>query len=264
MVLLLTGAIDIESFSIPNTVISNINVRLKQYLNSIEFALDEYNLISEIIFCENTNYEFDYSPLFEKAIKKGKKFEVVSFKGDYKTISEKGKGYGEGEIISFALKNSEILKKCDVFYKLSGRLIVTNMDRIVAATTTDNSFIYHPKRIYNNRVSHVETFFYKVSKDLYIKYLDNVYQFVNEEDHRYLEHLFYERLSDLDLKSFRYAPLISGLSGSSGESYTFGKKALILEKINYSIGVHHLRKTFVQKILSNLFSSFLQIRRLFK
>lgn len=261
MVLLLTGAIDISGFNVPFTTIVNIDERLSQYLNSIEYAITHYKTISEIVFCENTDYKHDYSNLKEKALRNNKKLEIISFIGDYSGIQQKGKGYGEGEIIKHALNNSEILQKCEVFFKLTGRLIVKNMDKIVAATSSANSFIYYPKTIYQMPVDHVETYFYKVKKDLYIKYLINAHLEVEETKFRFLEHIFYDRLSALDLHSFKIAPLISGFSGTSGEPYESGTKAAILEKINCFIGVHNLKKTVFERMLTRLLSSLLQIRR---
>ena len=264
MVLLLTGAIDIKGLKVPSTTIVDANERLSQYLSSIEYAITHYKSISQIVFCENTNFACDYSLLAEKAIKNGKNLEILSFKGDYTKIQQKGKGYGEGEIIKYALKKSEILMRCEVFFKLTGRLIIKNMDKIVATTPSESSFIYHPKTIYKIPKDHIETFFYKVNKNLYLKYLINAYEGVDESRFHYLEHVFYEQLSFLELQSFKIAPQITGFSGTSGDPYESGTKETIFENINYLIGVHHLKKTASERVLTHLFSSLLQIRRLFK
>jgi hypothetical protein len=262
MVLLLTGAIDIRNFNVPSTTIVNINKRLSQYLQSIEYAICNYRTISEIVFCENTGYNFDYSDLQEKAFINGKKLEIISFLGNYSIIEQKGKGFGEGEIIKYALNNSKILLNCDAFFKLTGRLIVRNMDEIVETTHSANSFIYHPKTIYQIPVNHIETFLYKVSKDLYIKNLINAFERVEESKFLYLEHVFYEQLSKFDLYSFKLLPQVSGISGSSGKPYELETKELILQKINYLIGVHNLKKTIIEKVMTRLLSILLKFKRL--
>jgi len=264
MVLLLTGAIDIKGYTIPSTAITDTNERLSQYLTSIDFAITHYQLITDIVFCENTGFNFNYTPLKEKAIANGKNLEIISFNGDYSQIEQKGKGFGEGEIIKHALNTSKILAECNTFFKLTGRLIVKNMDRIVATTRSENSFIFHPKTIYRMPVDHVETFFYKVDKTKYTKYLIDAYEEVDESHHRYLEHIFYERLYNFDLQSFKLAPQISGISGTSGDSYISGTKATILEKINYFIGVHNLKKTISEKGMTLLLSYLLKITRMIK
>jgi len=264
MVLLLTGAIDIKEFNIPSTTITDINERLSQYLNSIDFAITHYQLITDIVFCENTGFIFDYAPLKEKALANGKNLEIISFKGDYTLIEKKGKGFGEGEIIKYALNTSKILAEYSAFFKLTGRLIVKNMDRIVATTKSENSFIYHPKTIYRMPVDHIETFFYKVDKTIYIENLIDAFEEVDESCYRYLEHIFYERLFNFNLLSFKIAPQISGISGTSGDSYLSGAKATVLEKINYFIGVHNLKKTIPEKGLTVLLSYLLKITRMLK
>lgn len=264
MVLLLTGAIDIKEFNIPSTTITDVNERLSQYLNSIDFAINHYHLITDIVFCENTGYIFDYTPLKEKALVNGKNLEIISFIGDYSQIEQKGKGFGEGEIIKYALNTSKILVECSTFFKLTGRLIVKNMDQIVATTRSENSFIYHPKTIYRMPLDHIETFFYKVDKSIYTENLMDAYEEVDESRYRYLEHIFYERLFNFDFQSFKLAPQISGISGTSGEFYISGTKATILEKINYFIGVHNLKKTIPEKGMTHLLSYLLKITRMFK
>jgi len=264
MVLLLTGAIDIKEFNIPSTTITEVNERLSQYLTSIDFAITHYHLITDIVFCENTGFSFDYKPLKEKAIANGKNLEIISFIGDYSRIAQKGKGFGEGEIIKYALNTSKILVECSTFFKLTGRLIVKNMDQIVATTRSENSFIYHPKTIYRMPVDHIETFFYKVDKSIYTENLMDAYEEVDEPRYRYLEHIFYERLFNFNFQSFKLAPQISGISGTSGESYISGTKATILEKINYFIGVHNLKKTISEKGMTLLLSYLLKITRMLK
>ena len=55
-VLILTAAINIENKNIPNTVLTDTQARLQQYISSIEFAVDNYKTISTIIFCDNIYY----------------------------------------------------------------------------------------------------------------------------------------------------------------------------------------------------------------
>jgi len=261
MVLLLTGAIDIRNFNIPSTKITDCKERLDQYLDSIDYALTHYQSISDLVFCENTNFNFDYSYLHEKAVQYGKKLEILSFKGDYIRIQQNGKGYGEGEIIAYALNNSKLLSKSESFFKLTGRLVVKNMDQIITSSPLSSYFIYHPKNIYKVSKDHIETFFYKSEKKLYLNLLMNAYKEVDELRFQYLEHIFYERLYPIKLKSFKLRPEISGLSGTAGDNYGSGNKNKMLEIIFHSIGVNHLTKTRYQNLLTKFLSLLLKIIR---
>jgi len=264
MVMLITGAIDIRELNVPLTKIIDVNERLLQYTDSIEYAITHYESIAEIVFCENTDFIYDYAPLKKKAADFGKKLEILSFKGDYIHIQKKGKGFGEGEIIKYALNKSDLLRQCDCFYKLTGRLIVKNMDKILAATSRKSSFIYYPKTFYKISKDHIETYFYKVEKTLYINNLIDAYQEVDEPHFQYLEHVFYERLSNTGLRSFNIHPVISGFSGTSGDAYEPITKYRLMENINYFIGVHNLKKTTSERAMTRIFSSLLKIGRLLK
>ena len=56
-----------------------------------------------------------------------KEFEWISFQGNTTKTQEKGKGYGEGEIIEYAINHSQLLAKSKMLMKLTGRFYVKNM-----------------------------------------------------------------------------------------------------------------------------------------
>jgi hypothetical protein len=261
IVLLLTGAIDVHGAKVPFTVASLPEERLAQYLFSIEFAIDHYHSFKKIVFCENTNYAHDYNPLIEKAKKSGKELEILAFNGNYPIIRQKGKGYGEGETIEYALKNSLLLKDCRSFFKLTGRLAIANLDKIVASTKVDNGFIWHPKEIYRRETDHVETYFFKVSIEFYTTKLLDAYQEVDEIKHRFIEHIFFGRLRNLNIRAFKYPLQIIGNSGTSGKPYLGSQNAIRMEQICCAFGVHHIQKKPFERILTNLFAWLIKIRK---
>ena len=264
MVLLLTGSIDISHYKVPSTKIVDLNERLTQYLNSIDYAITNYKSIDIIVFCENTNYCYDYSTLKEKAVKFGKVLEVITFKGDFDNVYQYGKGYGEGEIVKYSLNNSLNLKNCSHFVKVTGRLIVKNMDQILQPVKETNCFIFRPNQINRIPKNHVETFFYCVDKQIYLDYLVDAYLDVNEKQLVYLEHTFFERLRQVRFKSFKIMPLISGISGSSGESYDLDKRDSRIMKFYTFLGIFNFNKNLLQKALSYLLFFVFYVKRLIK
>ena len=56
------------------------------------------------------------------------KLESLSFTGNEKRIASCGKGYGEDDIIEYALKHSDLLKEATYFCKLTGWLKVDNIN----------------------------------------------------------------------------------------------------------------------------------------
>ena len=215
--LLITAAIDIEDKSIPYTVLTNTEKRLNQYIISLKYAIEHYHKIDTIIFCDNTNLDYDYSNLFIIAEKYNKLLEVLRFRGDYENIQQKGKGYGEGEIINYVLENSKLIHNAEYFYKLTGRILIQNFDKIIKFSKS-NHFIF-PSGITNSR-KETETFFYLVNINFYNNYLKDAYLQTNDKNGIYLEHVFYDRLHDKEIKSFCIYPKVIGISASTGKPYT--------------------------------------------
>lgn len=259
-VLLITGAINGIQPSASAYLLSDPVERLAQYLHSIEFAIDHYQIIEKIVFCENTNYSHDYLPLIERAIKKGKELEVLIYEGNRLLIQKRGKGFGEGEIIEYALKNSALLRDCQIFYKLSGRLMIGNFDQVVATKSEDNGFLLHPKNIYLTKIDYIETFFFKVNKEFYNSKLLDAYKNVDESNFCYIEHLLYERLKKKQIRAFKYPLQIIGNSGTSGKPYLNSINALRLEKICCAIGAHNIQKNLIERILTYIFAAMIGLR----
>jgi len=260
-ILLLTGAIDLRKYNVPFTSLVDLEIRLRQYMYSIEYAVDNYSTIDKIVFCENTCYDGDFSILSKKAESKGKEFEYLTFQGNYDQIQKRGKGYGEGEIIKHALENSQLLKTESSFYKLTGRLIVKNMDLILKTTYAGNAFTFKQKEISDRPANYFETYFYKVEIALYKQYLIKAYLFCNDNEYKHLEHVFYDKLSALPLRSFKSPPLVSGMLGSTGELYDSNFKKGLIEKFYFAAGIYNFKKTIAEMIFMKFFVQFLNFKR---
>ena len=125
MVLLITGTIS-PSRGMKNTALSNVEERLALYIKSIEFYIVK-SPVKKIVFCENSNFKtkkLDF--LFCKAKNYKKQFEYISFQGNEIEGNIHGKGYGDGEIINYALNNSFLLKADNYFIKLTGKRLILN------------------------------------------------------------------------------------------------------------------------------------------
>ena len=262
--LLITGSIDLKQVQTPSTVIRDTGKRLKQYLDAIEYAIDHYTEVETIIFCENTNFDFNYTPLREKAEKKGKNLEILTFAGNYEMIYQRGKGYGEGEIIDYALNNSYFLSKTQSFYKLTGRLIIKNMDQLIRTTHSANAFWFKPIEITTLSKRHIETFFYKTETELYQSTLRDAYLSVDEVDNIYLEHLFFDRLNGLKVRNFNSLPQLSGESGTSGKKYDLNGFHKFKIQFYTFTGAYHLYKTLPEKIAFAAIAMSLKIFRTIK
>ena len=121
IVLLLTACINPQGM--PNTILCNPTVRLKQYLNAIDFYLKNTDV--NIVVVENTNYDLS------KHFPASNRLEMLSFDGNNYN-KQLGKGYGESLIIEYAFKNSEFIRESVAVCKITGRNIIPDISKRIS------------------------------------------------------------------------------------------------------------------------------------
>lgn len=122
-VLLLTACVN--PGGMPFTALTDTDQRLHQYLDALDFYLKETSL--PIVFCENTGV--DISSRYISAVRSGR-LECLCFDGNHFDHA-KGKGYGEALIMDYAFCHSQFLAHCEMVVKVTGRLKVENIDRLL-------------------------------------------------------------------------------------------------------------------------------------
>ena len=230
-VLIITGAIDITNRDIPITAVNDLNIRLEQYIHSIRYAILNYKKIKKIVFVDNTDYKYDYSVLDLLSIHNNKEFEIIKFKGNYDKIEEFGKGYGEIECIIAAINQSKLLQNETCFYKLTGRVVIKNFDKMIDSRTCSNAFIYKPSHLFYDR-DHINTVFYSADIDFFVNHLSILKNKIKDRENLFIEDVFFSSIMDLksnfNIGTFTNFPVISGISGSSGKNYDLSKIKIIL------------------------------------
>lgn len=214
--LIITAAIDITNYLPFRTSVVDKSIRLKQYLDSLRYAIINYHSITNIVFADNTNFQYDYSEIFLLARKFEKELEIITFKGDMERTKKQGKGFGEGEILHYVVINSKLLQRSKAFVKLTGRLTVKNFDSIIKNTTENQNYFFLPSFIWYHRVSSMSTVLYKVNKDFFVNHLLKAYEKVNDKENLELENLYFAIVKPFSPTYFKYYPLICGQSGSNG------------------------------------------------
>lgn len=215
-ILLITGCI-YPNRKQPYLTISDPKVRYEQYIESIKYYIN-CEKVKTIVFCDNSNYlNFEYSKMLELAEKRNKKFEWLTFQGDDKSVETKGKGYGEGEIIKYALSNSKYLIKANSFAKVTGRLIISNIDNIIGKMNHQRN--YFNCDLYSS--NGVDTRFYYCQKEFYEESLENLYLQCNDVQGITLEKLFYSVIKKANyIKNIPYYPVFVGVSAGNGIIYS--------------------------------------------
>ena len=175
----------------------------------------------QIVICDGS--DFDFEPLLSKKFP-GRKIESLYFQNSSEEVQKNGVGYGEGEIIKYALKHSEYLHNSDYVIKCTGKLWVSNIQDCLNEWNSDfianahflNIFSLHPIKI-----DYIDTRFYIFNKKFYIDNLLDSYKESSFGENKSIENIFLKVLLDLNIKGFIFSinPFIHGMSGASGTYY---------------------------------------------
>lgn len=226
--LLLTSAVNCDQ-NVPYVALKKHEERLFQTLCCL-ISWSQASCISPIVLCDNTQLNYDFSPIVNYAKKYGVELEVLTFKGNVEETKKRGKGYGEGEIIQYALTHSRHLQDANIsFYKLTSRVFIPNFPAIhkqcnefptvfQKAGPGSSSLIKRVVcKLFDRMYATTPTIFYKCNVGFYRKYLLSASTNVNDRKNYYLEHAFYRALSGQKLPTFDTLPFFIGISGTSGK-----------------------------------------------
>jgi hypothetical protein len=206
---------------------TDCNIRLvdpnKRLFHTIE-AIEYWSTVGSnirIIVCDGSN--FNYSEILRIKFP-NVEIEFLHFQTSEISTKLKGKGFGEGEIINFALENSIILMKSESFIKCTGKLWIENIMQMVdnyRSPLSINAHFDHIFSLKSIKLRYLDTRFYIVNKNFYKQYLSNAHLECNSSEGINLEHIFLEIMINLNEKYFIFKknPIIQGVGGGSGEYY---------------------------------------------
>lgn len=221
------------------TTITDVDIRKLQYIEALTFYLKVTYF--PVIFVENTGS--DVSAFFEEYIKAGR-LEYLTFQGN-SFDKNKGKGYGEAEILEYAVCHSTFLQNIDFIVKVTGRLKVINivslirfhqwvLPRCCIQCVVDMDTFFADSRIFISTLSFIKDNFL-VKREL-----------INDTEGAYFEHILFESIfqqNDCVFYPFFLRPIVHGISGTSGQKYWEGN--------NWGIRLHHLQRMLDSSICYN-------------
>lgn len=231
--LLLTGTIDPNVFNLDtqkpiNVYLTDAGERLNQYNTSIERYIRE-SVFDRIIFVENSGAIFNSKKYELLAEKYGKRFEYLLrvLNGDQiSKMQQKGKSYGEADLIDFAFRNSSLISEAREVYKVTGRAFLTNSQKILG--TSPNQFIT------KNKIRWINTEFFKISKKDYFTFLAEGICLMNDYESQNIERVWYKLIKEsgggMQITAFKVFPRLHGVIGSA-ISKNYDKS-----KIEYFVG----------------------------
>lgn len=221
--------------SAPFTVLNDIDKRIDSTLNGVRELSRVTNRKVKVVICDGSGFDFaDYqdeiNALFNEV-------EILSFLNSEKEVALKGKGFGEGEIVEYALKNSAILSGYQHFAKLTGKLWVENLMEIINSYNNFAAFLPTLAR-YDNPIC-IDTRFYITSKKFYFENLINVHNRVEDLNRIHLEDVFFSTFKNNNFKVDEIVmnkyPEIFGCSGSTGKLYKPKRVELLKKSIKLYI-----------------------------
>lgn len=200
-----------------------IQNNLKLFSSELRIEYTKYGLEStlahkvfdKIIICDSSNYRFNEEYIKSIEEEYDTTIECLSFDGDSIKVQKLGKGYGEGEIMSYIFRHSKLLVDEQYFFKLTGRLYVENIVNIVESVSCNcNYFNILTLRFFKA----VDTRFYAIKKDDYVKGLINAYKYVDDRKNKWYELCFRDflKINKISFSSFPVLPVIRGVSGTHG------------------------------------------------
>ena len=189
--------------------------RIRQYVEAIHFYYDDTDF--DIVFCDNSSY--DISNDLPKTIIDSDRIEILFYQCT--EICKKGKGYNEAGIIEYAMANSEFLKSSDIIIKITGRHIISNINKICENVCLSNKTVYVDVDV---NLSYAHSYFFIAPPIFFEKYFLPYKGYMNDSEGVHFEHVLAESLkrwisADCSVATFKYPIYIIGTQGSNNVKY---------------------------------------------
>lgn len=180
--------------------------RQKQYFATLKWMAMADTGVGTVIFCENSAASLSpFQQLLELYGNHGRRL-IIRKVPPPSGASFKGKGWGEGEILRWALSNIPEISSSGSFVKLTGRHRVLNLKRMLSIINREISsnnpfkFVcqrYSPFNMISHRVGpYITTEVFWSDWQFYHDHILDAHETVDDQDGFYIEHAIGRRLTD--------------------------------------------------------------------
>lgn len=229
--ILLTATVSVGGMT--HTKLVDSNTRRQQYVDAVNYYLNQTKF--NVVICNNSGNDFS---IFEGETYRKDRFEYIYYQGNSFNPCL-GKGYGEYDIIKYAMTHSRLLREAKNVIKITGRIIIQNITEIVAFT--DMLLLYPKRKMYINIVYNKEESVETVDSKCFICAKDIIADIVRndnpvDDSHQYyLETYLYDYLAKNQIMHYpTFAPfVVEGYSGTFNTPY-FKEKWGRKERIYYA------------------------------
>lgn len=195
-----------------------------------------------LVLCDGSG--FDFAPLVA-AMPLSRKIECLKFQNNVDAVRQHGRGYGEGEIVRFAVENSTFIKTAGCFAKCTSKLWVENFseclsqwnDRILLKGVFDNAFsLTRPTRF-----SYIDTRFYAINVESYRSQFLHAHEAIQASNGHGLEECFRDIFLSLSCPPalMKFPPVICGVGGGTGRYYKNTPLRRLKERLRYLLIQRH-------------------------
>jgi hypothetical protein len=225
------------------------SLRIKHTLESIEQWLKIAPEI-QIVVCDGSNYDFTQ---IVRTRFPGARIECLYFNNDQTLVAHHGKGYGEGEIIKYAIHHSAVIQRSGYFAKCTGKLWVNSFWQCLEEWNGRFMCAAHFKDVFSlkkTRLAYIDTRFYLAEKDFYLKYFNDAHLGLGGPCGYSIEDSFRDIVLDKQLQGvlFKRTPEVDGVGGGSGTYIKNNTRRRLKSALR-------LRLVQANKVFSPLFAS---------
>ena len=213
--------------------LTDTSERIDLAMESIARWLSLYPKV-QIVLCDGSN--FDFSAAVAKRFSHAK-IECMFFENNQKTVREHGRGFGEGEIIRFAIDHSQMIQEAGAFAKCTSKLWVRNYaeclkewnGNFLCKAVFDHVFSPFKRTV----LSYIDTRFYITSVQFYKQHFESAHQLIDVDNGKGLEDCFLEVFNRNHLTGvlLNAPPVIDGVGGGIGKYYKNPLKRRLKEKL---------------------------------
>jgi len=231
--------------------LKDTNERIRLALESVEQWLRiEPTLI--LVLCDGSNYDFKniVAERFPSS-----NIECLYFENNQELVKKHGRGYGEGEIVRYAIENSKSIIMANCFAKCSSKLWVENYKKcldewngiLLLKGVFENVFSAFKK----TRLSYIDTRFYISSTSIYMNYFQDAHKKININLGYGLEDCFFEVFvkNKIFNSLLKTPPVICGVGGGIGFYYKNSIKRKLKEKLR--LNLVRMNKEFTPLFVDN-------------
>jgi hypothetical protein len=188
--------------------------------------------VDSLVITDGSDY--DFSEQVKRLNRAAKDVEFLRFRNNVARVKMQGKGFGEGEIVRFALTNSRVLQASEYFAKCTGKLYVQNYARCLTAFDNDFQCAVNGK----HEIESLDLRLYFASRRFWLANLGDAHERVNDPAGYFLEHSYLDRFREIGFRGFTLTvpPIVVGRSGSDNIQYRpMSLYKYLSRKLRYSI-----------------------------